>query len=161
MKKTYTLLIIFFIIFLNTSIVWAKNNSTISGNINLEIAKPVIEMEHLKTDTNSKETTNYYFKIKNYNENNEISQITQKYTLKIITNNRETLESVDYNLYQTNEEGEEQHIIDIEDCYTEEIEICGETQAEQYYKLSIQNNNENIKIEDEIFIQINSSSVNL
>ena len=58
-------------------------------------------------------------------------------------------------------EGEIQNSIHMEDRCTEEIEIGGETRAEQYYKLSIKNNNENTNIQDEIFIQINSSSVNL
>lgn len=107
-----------------------KGVSETKVNSNTEIAKPILEVENNPeitiTSTNKKST--YDFKVKNYNTNDEITQIDLLYTVEILT---KTDESISFKLYKNEKE------VPLENNKTQEMLLSKNEKKEDNYKLEI------------------------
>ena len=121
---------IFIRFFSGVSLGKAIHNTKI--NTNTEIAKPILEVEKGSeiniTEDNQK--GEYTFKVKNYNDLEEISEVDLKYFIEILENDLDT--SIQYTLYK---EGEE---IELKDNKTEEIKLSKDKKEEQIYILEVE-----------------------
>ena len=107
-----------------------KGVSETKVNANTKIAKPILEVENNPeitiTATNKKNT--YDFKVKNYNANDEITQIDLLYTVEILT---KTDESISFKLYKNEKE------IPLENNKSQEMLLAKNEKKEDNYKLEI------------------------
>ena len=112
----------------------------------LGIAKPVLEVENNPeiTITASNEKNTYDFKVKNYNSNEEITQIDLLYTIEILT---KTDERISFRLYKNNKQ------IPLENNKTKEMLLTKNEKKEDNYKLEILYNREE-NIQKDIFQDI-------
>lgn len=112
----------------------------------LGIAKPVLEVENNPeiTITASNEKNTYDFKVKNYNSNEEITQIDLLYTIEILT---KTDERISFRLYKNDKE------IPLENNKTQEMLLTKNEKKEDNYKLEILYNKEK-NIQKDIFQDI-------
>lgn len=107
----------------------AKYKFSKEFSLDSKIAVPVLEVEGTET-TKISEINNigyYDFSVKNYNEKN-ISDVSQNYTIEIISN---TNEAVEYELYKEEEQ------IELNDNKTDNIFIEGSEEKEHHYRLKI------------------------
>ena len=132
------------------------HNSIIKNNA--QIAKPILEVEknsEIIINENNK-TGEYNFKVKNYNESEEISQVNLKYYIEILDNNID--ESVKYELYKEEEK------IDLNENKTNEFILKQGEKNEQEYKLKIEYNSDKNNIGDivkEIQIKVHSEQLKI
>ena len=107
-----------------------KSMSTTKINSTADIAKPILEVENNPeiTITSTNKESTYDFKVKNYNENEEISQVDLSYTVEILT---KTEESITFKLYRNNEE------IPLENNKSQEFLLEKDKKQEDNYKLKI------------------------
>ena len=91
------------------------------------------------TITSSDTKGTYDFKVKNYNSDEEITQIDLLYTIEILT---KTDESISFRLYKNNKE------IQLENNKTQEILLTKNEKKEDNYKLEILYNNESTNKKD-------------
>ena len=107
-----------------------------------EVAKPILlvekDSEIIITESNNKEE--YRFKVKNYNENNEVSQVDLKYYIEILNDNID--ESIHYKLYKGETE------IKLTDNKTDEMTFPRNLQTEEVYTLKIEYNSDENSIGD-------------
>ena len=99
------------------------------------MAKPILEVENNPeiTITSTNKESTYDFKVKNYNTNEEISQVDLLYTIEILT---KTDESITFKLYKNDEE------VKLEDNKSEEFLLSKDKKQEDNYKLKILYNKE-------------------
>ena len=107
-----------------------KSMSTTQINSTTEIAKPILEVENNPeiTITSTNKESTYDFKVKNYNANEEITQVDLLYTIEILT---KTDESITFKLYKNDEE------IPLEGNKSEEFLLSKDEKQEDNYKLKI------------------------
>lgn len=107
-----------------------KSMSTTQINSTTEIAKPILEVENNPeiTITSTNKESTYDFKVKNYNANEEITQVDLLYTVEILT---KTDESITFKLYKNDEE------IPLEENKSEEFLLSKDKKQEDNYKLKI------------------------
>ena len=107
-----------------------------------EVAKPILVVEKdseiIITESNNK--GEYRFKVKNYNENNEISQVDLKYYIEILNDNID--KSIQYKLYKGETE------INLTENKTEEMTFSRNLQTEEVYTLKIEYNSDKNSIGD-------------
>lgn len=122
---TIIVLILFF-----TGYSLGKGFTNTKINTKTQIAKPILVVENNPSIdiTALKNTGNYDFKIKNYNEKEEINQIMLKYYIEIISKYNET---ITFKIYKDGKE------IPLENNKTQEILLANNTKEEQNYKLEI------------------------
>ena len=107
-----------------------KQYSSTNIETNGKIAEPIITVENspiIKID-GKKEREYYNFKIKNYKENGEVTQIELAYNLEILF---QTEESISFKLYKNNEE------ILLENNKTASMNLKKEIVQEDDYQLEI------------------------
>lgn len=95
-----------------------------------KIAKPVLELvngSEIKINNNNKEGE-YQFKVKNYNRNNEITQVGLNYNIEIISNKDN---SIKFELYKNNEQ------LQIIDNKTKNAILPQNEKQEDNYKLKV------------------------
>lgn len=94
------------------------------------IAKPILEVENnpaIIIKSTDEETT-YYFKVKNYNEDEEITDVDLLYTIEILT---KTDESITFKLFKNDKE------VPLENNKSQEFLITKNAKQEDDYKLKI------------------------
>lgn len=108
----------------------AKGFNCISMEVNANIARPILIVEHIPAiEINGKKETEYYnFKIKNYNEKGEITPIDLTYYIEILS---QTEEAISFKLYKENQE------ILLENNKTTNMELQRENKQEDNYQLEI------------------------
>lgn len=145
--------------------VFAKQKTTVKGNNETEIAYPILELEKISQNdlkiTEETKDLDYYFKVKNYDSSNNISQIQQKYIIELKTKNESSLEHIKYSLFLCNEDKTSENILNIENNQTEEITIDGNVKSEYYFKIHIDSVEHNCNINDEISIKLKCKSVQM
>ena len=108
-----------------------------------EIAKPIIQVENgnsLEINNQNKEGI-YEFKVKNYNDNGEITQVDMEYYVEILDDLSN--KGIDIKLLKDDEE------IEINENKTEKYLLTKEGMQEDNYKLELKyDENKNISIED-------------
>ena len=123
---------------------YSKND--INGNT--EIAKPIIQVENgssLEINNQNKEGI-YEFKVKNYNDNGEITQVDMEYYIEILDDL--SSKGIEVKLLKDNEE------IEINENKTGKYLLTKEGMQEDNYKLELKyDENKNISTED-IFEQL-------
>ena len=130
--KTITLIIVTIIVillfFTGYSIV--KGMTNVKVNTTTQIAKPIMIVENNPTiDITTIKNTGYYdFKVKNYNEENQVNQIELKYWIEIISKYDET---ISFKMYKNNQE------IPLLNNKTQEIQLTKNQKEEQNYRLEI------------------------
>ena len=158
-NKWITIVVIFsilMVVFSGISFGKTLHNSIIKNNA--QIAKPILEVEknsEIIINENNK-TGEYNFKVKNYNESEEISQVNLKYYIEILDNNID--ESVKYELYK------EEKKIDLNENKTNEFILKQGEKNEQEYKLKIEYNSDKNNIGDivkEIQIKVHSEQLKI
>lgn len=119
----------------------AKGFSNIEIEVNANIAKPILIVEHSPTVNldGAKEIEYYNFKIKNYNENGEITATDLSYYIEILS---QTEEAISFKLYKNNQE------VLLENNKTTTMKLQKENNQEDDYKLEI------------IYDKTNQSSIN-
>lgn len=132
-NKKYILLFILFIIliiFLFSKNSLGKQMSNTKINTNSEIAKPILIVENNPAiDITNKNNKGYYdFKIKNYNELDEINEIELRYNIEILN---EENKAITFKLYK----GEEELLL--EKNKTKDMIIKKNEKQEENYKLEI------------------------
>ena len=118
-----------------------KGVSETKVNSNTGIAKPILEVENnpeITITTTSKKST-YDFKVKNYNTNDEITQIDLLYTVEILT---KTDESISFKLYKNEKE------VPLENNKSQEMLLTKNEKKEDKYKLEILYNEEKAQSRD-------------
>ena len=107
-----------------------KGVSETKVNANTEIAKPILEVENNPeiTITATSQKSTYDFKVKNYNTNDEITQIDLLYTVEILT---KTDESITFKLYKNEKE------VPLENNKSQEMLLTKNEKKEDNYKLEI------------------------
>ena len=118
-----------------------KGVSETKVNSNTGIAKPILEVENnpeITITTTSKKST-YDFKVKNYNTNDEITQIDLLYTVEILT---KTDESISFKLYKNEKE------VPLENNKSQEMLLTKNEKKEDNYRLEILYNEQKAKARD-------------
>ena len=130
--KTITLIIVTIIVILLffTGYSIGKGMTNVKVNTTTQIAKPIIIVENNPTiDITTIKNTGYYdFKVKNYNEENQVNQIELKYWIEIISKYDET---ISFKIYKNNQE------IPLLNNKTQEIQLTKNQKEEQNYRLEI------------------------
>ena len=124
------LLFIILIIFLFSKNSLGKQMSNTKINTNSEIVKPILIVENNPAiDITNKNNKGYYdFKIKNYNELDEINEIELRYNIEILN---EENKAINFKLYK----GEEELLL--EKNKTKDMLIKKNEKQEENYKLEI------------------------
>lgn len=124
------LLFIILIIFLFSKNSLGKQMSNTKIKTNSEIAKPILIVENNPSiDITNKNNKGYYdFKIKNYNELDEINEIELRYNIEILN---EENKAINFKLYK----GEEELLL--EKNKTKDMIIKKNEKQEENYKLEI------------------------
>ena len=160
-SKIFTAMLIIFVIilllFCGYSMARALEEVIVNGKA--EVAEPILVVENNPSIdiTAEKKYGEYAFKIKNYNQNNSITQTDLKYYIEILSNNDN---SICFELYQ----GENK--IDLKDNKTEYIQISKDSKEEREYiikikydkNVTIQNQTIN-DILDKIQVRVHSEQV--
>lgn len=141
-KFITAILIIFIVILLfwgGYSMAKIINEIIIKGQA--QIAEPIFIVENnpVVDITESKENGEYVFKVKNYNEQNKISEIDLKYKVEIISNLND---AISVEVYQ------DENKIDLIEGKTEDIILSKNNKEEREYKIKIFYDNENNVLED-------------
>lgn len=107
-----------------------KEYSSTNIETNAKIAEPILIVENNPTiEINGKKQKEYYdFKVKNYKENGEITQIDLTYNIEILSKEEET---ISFKLYKNNQE------IFLENNKTEDMKLEKEKAQEDCYQLEI------------------------
>lgn len=115
--------------------------------VNAEIAQPMLIIENNPSvDITAKNSYGeYVFKIKNYNEKNQITQADLKYYVEIISNNDN---SINLELYQENNK------INLTNNKTDYIHIAKGQKIEREYKIKIKYDKNNIENANDIIEKI-------
>lgn len=142
--KYITLLIIIFMVILLflCSISLAKNIEGVIINSGTQVAEPILIIENNPSIdiTATKNHGIYSFKVKNYNNQNKISDVDMKYYIQILSN---TDKSIDFKLYQDNKQ------INLKDNKTDYIKMPKEEMISREYKIEITyDKNKNISVND-------------
>ena len=132
----------------------AVYNTNIKNNT--QIAKPILEVEKgseiIITEENKK--GEYTFKVKNYNQAEEISQVDLTYYIEILENDLEN--SIQYELYNQNEK------IELKENKTREMSFHKDLKEEQNYTLIVTYDASKNTIEDimqDIQIKVHSEQL--
>lgn len=148
------ILIIGITFFSGVSVGKAVYNTNIKNNT--QIAKPILEVEKgseiIITEENKK--GEYTFKVKNYNQAEEISQVDLTYYIEILENDLEN--SIQYELYNQNEK------IELKENKTKEISFQKDLKEEQNYTLIVTYDASKNTIEDimqDIQIKVHSEQL--
>lgn len=148
-RREITLIIISTIVLLfyfsGFSIGKAFYKTNISANAH--IARPILKVDntpevHIKTVN---DIGTYEFKVKNYDEMGNITQVDLEYNIEILT---EIDENILIKLFKENEE------INLENNKTEKYELATHEMQEHNYKIEIACKKENIKEIEEIMQEI-------
>lgn len=141
-RKILIILLIIASIITIFNIGYAKYMETREIEVSAKIAKPIIMLEEgdkVIINDNNKEAE-YKFKVKNFNNKEEISDVQMNYTMEIIGNKDE---AIIYNLYRDGEE------ISLINNQTEKIKIGNQKKEEHNYVLKIKyDKTKNVKKED-------------
>ncbi len=142
--KYITLLIIIFMVILLflCSISLAKNIEGVIINSGTQVAEPILIIENNPSIdiTATKNHGIYSFKVKNYDNQNKISDVDMKYYIQILSN---TDESIEFKLYQDNKQ------INLKDNKTDYIKMSKEEMISREYKIEITyDKNKNISVND-------------
>lgn len=148
------ILIIGITFFSGVSVGKAVYNTNIKNNT--QIAKPILEVEKgseiIITEENKK--GEYTFKVKNYNQAEEISQVDLTYYIEILENDLEN--SIQYELYNQNEK------IELKENKTREMSFHKDLKEEQNYTLIVTYDASKNTIEDimqDIQIKVHSEQL--
>lgn len=132
------------------------HNSSIKNNT--EIAKPILEVEKdseiIITENNKK--GEYNFKVKNYNDLEEVSQVDLKYYIEILEEDLD--KSIKYELYKENEK------VELKENKTEEMKMNREQKEEQLYTLKVEYDSNKNSIGDiiqDIQIKVHSEQLKI
>ena len=148
------ILIIGITFFSGVSVGKAVYNTNIKNNT--QIAKPILEVEKgseiiIKEENKKGE---YTFKVKNYNQAEEISQVDLTYYIEILENDLEN--SIQYELYNQNEK------IELKENKTKEMSFHKDLKEEQNYTLIVTYDASKNTIEDimqDIQIKVHSEQL--
>lgn len=136
MKKgiIITILIIFILIISFSEISLGKYFSKTNIEVKSEIAKPILKIEGDKelNINNLKEKETYNFKIKNYDETNQITQIDLEYYIEILSKENENIK---FKIYKEDKE------LKMYENKTEKFLLSKEQKQEDNYKIEILLNN--------------------
>ena len=107
-----------------------------------EIAKPIIQVENGSSleINNENDEGIYEFKVKNYNEQEQITEVDMEYYIEIL-NDLENL-GIEIKLLKNDEE------IEIKENKTDKFVLTKEGMQQDNYKLEIKYNNNNTDMED-------------
>lgn len=133
-----------------------KEHSSVNIDTNARIAEPIVVVENSDPlEINGKNQEEYYnFKVKNYRETGEITQIAMQYWIEIIT---QTEEAISFKLYKNGEE------IPLENNKTENIRLDKGKTQEDCYQLKIiydkTKNKEAKDIRQEVQLKVHSEQL--
>lgn len=132
------------------------HNSTIKNST--EVAKPILEVEKdseiIITEDNKK--GEYNFKVKNYNDLEEVSQVDLKYYIEILEKDLD--KSIKYELYKENEK------VELKENKTEEMKMNRGQKEEQVYTLKVEYDSNKNSIGDiiqDIQIKVHSEQLKI
>ena len=150
------ILIILIILLFISSFSLGKQLTDVSIDTNAQIAKPILVVENNPAIDNKNNKGSYDFKVKNYNEVNEINQVPLKYSIEILT---KTDESISFKLYKNNQE------VALINNKTDEMLIKPNEKQEENYKLEIVYDSgksvTNKNILEQVQIKVHSEQVKL
>lgn len=133
-----------------------KEYSSMDIETSAKIAEPILVVENSPIlEINGKKQREYYdFKIKNYKENGEVTQVDLTYNIEILS---QTQETISFKLYK------EQQEIPLENNKTADMKLEKENIQEDNYRLEIiYDNTKNIAIHDilqDIQIKVHSEQM--
>lgn len=133
-----------------------KEYSSTNIETSAKIAEPILVVENSPTiEINGKKKREYYnFKVKNYKENGEVTQIDLSYYIEILS---QTQESIFFKLYKENQE------IPLENNKTANMKLSKEKVQEDNYRLEIiYDKTKNISIQDilqDVQIKVHSEQI--
>ena len=148
-----------FILCISTMCVYSKYKKSISIISATKIAEPIFEV--IKTTSNEIDVLNnnkyyYEFSVRNFNENNEFSEVKLKYDIEFILSQEDA--PIIINLYRINNSTEEK--IELDNNKTIQYEYLDFSQKENLYKVEVMyNNNSDILLENNLEIDLNVKSI--
>lgn len=156
--KVITVIITIFIIFLLlfTGYTFAKNIGDTIINAKSKIAEPILIIENNPSIdiTATDNYGNYSFKIKNYNDNGQLSDVDMQYYIEILSNLDETIE---YKIYENEKE------IKLKNNKTDFLKILKSSKSEKNYRIEFTyNKDSSLKMEDiiqKVQIKVHSEQV--
>lgn len=125
-----TIIIIFIISLLFVGYTFAKSIESVMIKTTSQIAEPILVIENdpsLDITAIENEAT-YNFTIKNYNENDKMTDIKLRYYIEILSNVDET---IDMRLYEQEKE------IQLNENKTQYIEVSNKEKEEKQYKIKV------------------------
>lgn len=148
-RREITLIIITTIVllFFFSGLSMGKAFYKINISTNAEIAKPILRVENnpeVKIKTIN-DIGIYEFKVKNYDENGNITQVNLEYSIEILS---EIDENINIKLFKENEE------INLKNNKTEKYQMMTHEMQEHNYKIEITCKKENIKKVEQIMQEI-------
>lgn len=155
-KNIKIILILFLIIlFLTTGYAFAKNMAQIMINSKTEVAEPILIVENdscIEISSPNKRGV-YNFKIKNYDENDKITDVNLQYKIEI----KSKSEDLRFKLYEKTDE------IKLTNNQTDYISISNNKKEERQYSLTIyydENDVEKVEdIIDQVQLKIHSEQI--
>lgn len=133
------LIFIFTMIILFSGYSLAKYIDEVYVKYTMQYAEPILVIENdeiiqITTDNNY---GIYQFQVRNYNKEEKITDVDLSYYIEILDNNK----NIEYTMYLNNEQ------IKLENKKTEIMQLSKEKQEEQFYKIEIFCNLENLNLE--------------
>lgn len=135
-----------------------KELSNVEINATGEIAKPILVVNNNEPiEINSESSKGYYdFKIKNYNENDETTEVDIKYYIEILTN---TTDEISFKIYKNGQE------INMENNKTQELYFSKDIKQEDNFRIEISyNKSKNASLEEikkDIQIKVHSEQLKI
>lgn len=129
-KILIIIIIIFIIILLFVGYTFAKSIESVMIKTTSQIAEPILVIDNdpnLEVTTIENEAT-YNFTIRNYNENDKMTDIKLRYYIEILSN---VDEAIDIKLYEQDNE------IQFNENKTEYIEVSNKEKEEKQYQIKV------------------------
>lgn len=129
-KQTILILLIFSAVIFLSRYSLGKYFSKTNIEVNAEIAKPILKIEGdaILNISELKEKETYKFKVKNYDESDQITQTDLEYYIEIIS---KANENIDFKIYKEDKE------LNIDGNKTEKFLLSKEEKQEDNYKIEI------------------------
>ena len=147
------------IIISSTFMAYSKYKNSHNIKTSSKIAKPILEIvgvDEMQVDVLNEDKHYYEFSIRNFNQNNDVSDVELKYNIEFICSQENA--PLIINLYRIN--NFEETKIELQKNKTIQYEYLELNKEENFYRAEIMyDNNSNVIMEDNLEIKLNIQSI--
>lgn len=159
-KQLIGILVLIIFLLINLTITFALYKSNKSGNVQISVASPKIRIINSTTHIDTLDLNKYSnnFKIVNYDEENNISEVGMDYTLSFSYTDKNA--PIDIKLYEIEDNGSEKEIqLDNNRTTIESTNFNGNIKQEKNYRIEIVFNLETGHMQENVDVNINLNSI--